>query len=263
MTVLWDAHLNADTTEYFVENTTNATASGWITGTSWNATGLTCVTSYTFRVKARDGVNNESSYGSDITASTAACDAGHETGTTPPPALFSDIKNLKKSDQKNISDIAQFMVAQKTYKVPKNKKYKPRNFANGLAVIQMANALAEVGCGSKKSYGGKTGCKKAAVKAGLVKDKFLLEKRAVRLDMYELLLKARGATLEAADPDDLTAVCEDEKKATKREASIFFTARKYKIARKYKGNSCKLDKGFSKVEAAYFATKAQAIEKKK
>ncbi|MBI2638839.1 DUF2341 domain-containing protein [Candidatus Peregrinibacteria bacterium] len=256
MTVSWDAHLNTDTTEYFVENTTNATTSGWITGISWNATGLTCATSYTFRVKARSGVGNESSFSSDITASTLACPSTsvHETPSPPPVSLFKDIDKLKESDQKNIVSIVQFMLDQKTYKVPKNKKYQPKIIVKGLAALQMVNALAEVGC--------KEGCKKAAVKAELVKDKFDLKKKVTRLDMYEMLLKARGAKLESADPDDLKDVCEDEKKATKREASIFFTARKYKIAKKYKGSSCKLDKGFSKVEAAYFAVKAKEIEKK-
>jgi hypothetical protein len=96
-----------------------------------------------------------------------------------------------------------------------------------------------------------------------VKEKFLMEKKVTRLDMYELLLKARGVKLESADADDLKEVCSDHKKPTKQEASIFFTARKRQISKKYKGGVCRLNKGFSKIEAAYFATKAQAVEKKK
>lgn len=54
----WTANANPVGTEYFVENTTRGTNSGWTTSTSWNSSGLSPATSYSFRVKARnsDGV---------------------------------------------------------------------------------------------------------------------------------------------------------------------------------------------------------------
>ena len=53
----WTANGNPSGTDYYCENVTNGTNSGWITGTSWNSTGLACGTRYEFRVMARNGDN--------------------------------------------------------------------------------------------------------------------------------------------------------------------------------------------------------------
>jgi len=51
----WTANGNPAGTEYYCENVTAGTGSGWITGTSWASGGLTPGTAYTFRVRAKNG----------------------------------------------------------------------------------------------------------------------------------------------------------------------------------------------------------------
>jgi hypothetical protein len=51
----WTANGNRTGTEYYCENTTNGINSGWATNTYWDSIGLTAGTSYSFRVKARNG----------------------------------------------------------------------------------------------------------------------------------------------------------------------------------------------------------------
>ena len=51
----WTANGNPAGTQYFCENLTAGTNSGWTTNTYWNSTGLSCGTGYSFRVKARNG----------------------------------------------------------------------------------------------------------------------------------------------------------------------------------------------------------------
>jgi hypothetical protein len=59
---------------FYAENTTAGTNSGWVAdATSWISSSLTCGTSYTFRIKARNGDSVATSYTSDATTSTAAC----------------------------------------------------------------------------------------------------------------------------------------------------------------------------------------------
>jgi len=59
-------------TQYYIENITNTTNSGWITDNSWASSGLTCNTEYVFTVKAKNGDGVETS---TLTASatTSAC----------------------------------------------------------------------------------------------------------------------------------------------------------------------------------------------
>jgi hypothetical protein len=58
----WGANGNPDSTQYYCENTTAGTNSGWITGFDWQSTSLEVSTSYTFRVKAKDASNQESGW---------------------------------------------------------------------------------------------------------------------------------------------------------------------------------------------------------
>lgn len=51
----WTANGNRSGTEYYCENATKGTSSGWTTNIYWNETGLICGTSYSYRVKARNG----------------------------------------------------------------------------------------------------------------------------------------------------------------------------------------------------------------
>jgi len=73
-------------TQYYTENTTASTNSGWITDTSYAFTGLSCGTSYTFRVKARNGNNVETAWASSVNASTSNCPTGGGGSASPPPA---------------------------------------------------------------------------------------------------------------------------------------------------------------------------------
>ncbi|WP_353415607.1 Ig-like domain-containing protein, partial [Haloferula helveola] len=62
--------------EYYFENTTNGNFRDWSTSPNWDNTGLTTGTPYDYRVKARDGLGNETDWstvetgtpGSDVTA---------------------------------------------------------------------------------------------------------------------------------------------------------------------------------------------------
>jgi hypothetical protein len=69
----WTANGNPSGTQYYCENTTAGTHSGWITATSWNSTGLTCGQSYSFRVRARNGDNDTTAWRNLGAGQTAAC----------------------------------------------------------------------------------------------------------------------------------------------------------------------------------------------
>ncbi len=69
----WTANGNPAGTEYYCENTTAGTNSGWITDTAWNSTGLNCNTSYDFRVKARNSDLVETAWVSLGSRSTLEC----------------------------------------------------------------------------------------------------------------------------------------------------------------------------------------------
>ena len=51
----WTANVNPAGTQYYCENTTKGTNSGWVTDLNWNSTGLEACTTYHFRVKAKNG----------------------------------------------------------------------------------------------------------------------------------------------------------------------------------------------------------------
>jgi hypothetical protein len=61
-------------TQYYVENTTKGTNSGWITSTYWDSCGLECGKFYDFRVKARNGDGVETGWTNLPNAQTAACE---------------------------------------------------------------------------------------------------------------------------------------------------------------------------------------------
>ncbi|NWG02327.1 MAG: hypothetical protein HXY44_05670 [Syntrophaceae bacterium] len=69
----WTNNSNPDWTEYFSENITTGTNSGWIISTYWDSCGLSCGTSYSFRVKARNGEGIETAWTSLGSRSTSAC----------------------------------------------------------------------------------------------------------------------------------------------------------------------------------------------
>jgi len=70
----WTANTNPSWTEYYCENITAGTNSGWTTSTYWDSCNLTCGTSYIFRVKAKNGNGDETGWTSLNPQSTLACD---------------------------------------------------------------------------------------------------------------------------------------------------------------------------------------------
>jgi len=56
--------------EYLFTNTVNGDISGWISGTSWTNTGLLPGTEYTYQVKARDALGNETAWSDAVAATT-------------------------------------------------------------------------------------------------------------------------------------------------------------------------------------------------
>lgn len=76
ITATWTANSNPAGTEYYIENTTNSTNSGWITALFWISSGLTCNTSYTFRIKARNGDGAETDFTDGVSKTTSSCGGG-------------------------------------------------------------------------------------------------------------------------------------------------------------------------------------------
>ena len=69
----WTTNGNLSGTEYYCENTSAVTNSGWTTNTYWNSAGLICGTSYTFRVKARNGNGTQTGWTNLGSQSTQLC----------------------------------------------------------------------------------------------------------------------------------------------------------------------------------------------
>ncbi|MBI4022316.1 MAG: hypothetical protein HY372_03075, partial [Candidatus Andersenbacteria bacterium] len=81
----WLANSNPDGTQYYTENQTANTNSGWITDTTWTSSALTAGTTYTFRVKARNAEGTETdwvSLGSKATTSASDTTTVSEGTTT-------------------------------------------------------------------------------------------------------------------------------------------------------------------------------------
>ena len=73
ITANWAADGNPGGTQYFCDNTTAGTHSGWITNPNWNSCGLICGSSYSFRVKARNGEGLETGWTTLGSQSTGSC----------------------------------------------------------------------------------------------------------------------------------------------------------------------------------------------
>ena len=87
-----------DATSSYAENVTASTTSSWISDTSYAFTGLTCATTYLFRVKAINGEGVETSFSSSVSAQTSACSSDESSGSnsggvaypvtlSPPPVV--------------------------------------------------------------------------------------------------------------------------------------------------------------------------------
>lgn len=84
ITVSWSSSSNPAGTEYYAENTTNSTDSGWITAISWNSTGLSGNTTYAYRVKARNSAQSETGW-HDIGSQSTLTPTATPTPPTPTP----------------------------------------------------------------------------------------------------------------------------------------------------------------------------------
>jgi hypothetical protein len=69
----WTANGNPAGTNYYCENITRGTNSGWISTPYWDSAGLTCGTSYVFRVKARNAENVETGWTELGSQTTTVC----------------------------------------------------------------------------------------------------------------------------------------------------------------------------------------------
>ncbi len=108
ITASWNANSNPGSTEYYVENVTASTNSGWITSTSWASTSLTCNTSYSFKVKSRNANNTETSYTAEESITTAACgnnnnNSNNNSGGSSQPAVSEGQGNLGSANGNVIS----------------------------------------------------------------------------------------------------------------------------------------------------------------
>lgn len=83
ITATWTANSNATGTQYYIENTTNSTNSGWIADLSWASSGLTCNTTYSFKVNAKNGNGVETDFTDSAAVATSACPS---TGTGSLPS---------------------------------------------------------------------------------------------------------------------------------------------------------------------------------
>ena len=83
ITANWNANSNPAGTEYYIENTTAGTNSGWIISTLWISSNLTCATSYSFKVKSRNGDTTATAFTSMASIETQSCEGG---GGLPPVA---------------------------------------------------------------------------------------------------------------------------------------------------------------------------------
>ena len=66
----WQANGNPAGTEYYCNNLTAGTNSGWTTGTSWSSTNLLPGSSYSFEVKARNAALTQTNYSDAVNATT-------------------------------------------------------------------------------------------------------------------------------------------------------------------------------------------------
>lgn len=104
ITASWGANSNPSGTEYYVSvSGSAATNSGWITSTSYQFTGLTCNTTYTFTVKARNGDSTETTTAS-ANGTTNACTsaAPPPPPPTPPPPADPDASAEEKTDEEKV-----------------------------------------------------------------------------------------------------------------------------------------------------------------
>ncbi|PFP30277.1 hypothetical protein COJ96_06075 [Bacillus sp. AFS073361] len=95
LTLTWTASASSDVASYDVYNGSTLLAN--VTGTTYNVSGLTASTQYTFAVKAKDAANNVAS-GTSVTVTTSApADTTAPVLTITPAATFTDTQTVVMS----------------------------------------------------------------------------------------------------------------------------------------------------------------------
>jgi|GEM_PF-4196875 len=85
-TLSWGANNNPAGTEYYVTNDPGgAFTSGWTTATSYAFSGLSCGTTYSFHVKARNSTGVATAWSSSLSMTTSNCSGGAAPPAAPPP----------------------------------------------------------------------------------------------------------------------------------------------------------------------------------
>ncbi len=69
----WGTNGHPSTTQYYVLNTTASTTSGWATSTSWVESSLTCGTTYSYQVRAKNAFGYIGDYNSPVSVKTYPC----------------------------------------------------------------------------------------------------------------------------------------------------------------------------------------------
>lgn len=77
---------SGDATQYYVEDETAGSNSGWITATTYSVGGINCGTSRTFRVKGRNGDTTDTAFATSVSATTNACGGGVAVAVPATPA---------------------------------------------------------------------------------------------------------------------------------------------------------------------------------
>lgn len=100
----WSANSNPSGTEYYIENISASTNSGWTSATSWNSSGLSCATSYSFRLKARNSDGVETSYTSTSSVVTDSCSGAGVALPDFSEFVFVDDEVDQPEDTSNMED---------------------------------------------------------------------------------------------------------------------------------------------------------------
>jgi hypothetical protein len=102
-----DLTWQGDATEFFVENTSNNTNSGWITAKTYSFSNLVCNSNYTFRIKAKNGDSIETNWSPNVSSVLSCGSSGGSGGGSGggswinPDLRPPNIKSIKIRDLKS------------------------------------------------------------------------------------------------------------------------------------------------------------------
>ena len=175
-----------------------------------------------------------------------------------------DGKEVGEANSNIIYKIAKVMDGNGTFAFKGVKNYYPYNMTLRNFALQMALAAANGNCGVSTTY---SDCKDAARKLGLFATQpdlsYEPSLKITRIQFYEILinaLKLPPAIKESSSANFVKSIlnkygCSDVAQDSNT-AKIMATARKYRIASVYAGNSCWPDKVFNRTSAAVFESRA-------